>query len=134
MRVVLDTNVFISGLLWSGPPSLALAACLDGVAELVTAEPILAELVGTLTREFAVPGDRATAMAARIRSGATVAAIAGRHGWVIADPDDDKFVEAAIVGQADAIVSGDRDLRRLGTIEGIPVWTPREFLDQLAAP
>jgi predicted nucleic acid-binding protein len=47
------------------------------------------------------------------------------------DPDDDKFVDAALVSSADTIVSGDRDLLDLGTVSGIAIVTPREFLVQL---
>ena len=63
---------------------------------------------------------------------ATLVPLTGRSGWVLADPDDDKFVDAALAGAADVIVSGDRDLRELGTVEGIPILSPREFLDRIA--
>ena len=43
------------------------------------------------------------------------------------DPDDDKFVELAINGRADLIVSGDGDLRELGAVRGIPIITPAAF-------
>lgn len=44
------------------------------------------------------------------------------------DPGDDKFLALAVTGQADAIISGDRDLLELGTHEGIPIFTPAQFL------
>lgn len=49
------------------------------------------------------------------------------------DPDDDKFIETALVGGAGVIVSGDRHLLTLGTVEGIEILTARQFLDSLAA-
>lgn len=51
---------------------------------------------------------------------------------IVADPDDDKFVETALVGNATVIVSGDRHLLEQGTIEGISIHSPRRFLEQLA--
>jgi predicted nucleic acid-binding protein len=43
------------------------------------------------------------------------------------DPDDDKFIETAIVGKADFFISGDSDLLDLGTIEDIPILSPRQY-------
>jgi predicted nucleic acid-binding protein len=50
---------------------------------------------------------------------------------VASDPDDDKIIEAAVVGKADAIVSGDHHLLDLVAVEGIPVLSVRQFLERL---
>lgn len=47
------------------------------------------------------------------------------------DPDDNRVLEAAIAGQADAIVTGDRDLLSLGEFEGIPIISPAQLLAML---
>ena len=52
---------------------------------------------------------------------------------VESDPKDDKFLEAAVAGEAALIVSGDRHLSSLGAYRGIPIVSPREFLDRLAS-
>lgn len=49
------------------------------------------------------------------------------------DPDDDKFIDAALAAAAAIIVSGDRHLLDLGTVEGIEIITARQFLDRLPA-
>lgn len=49
------------------------------------------------------------------------------------DPDDDKFIDAALTAGATTIVSGDRHLLALGTVEGIEILTARQFLDRLPA-
>ena len=49
------------------------------------------------------------------------------------DPKDDKFLEVAISGQADVIVSGDEDLLTMNPFSGIPIITPRAFLHMLDA-
>jgi len=48
------------------------------------------------------------------------------------DPDDDKFIDAALAAGATIIVSGDRHLLALGAVEGIEILTARQFLDRLA--
>ena len=55
------------------------------------------------------------------------------HGHVTAcrDPDDDKFLAAAVLGEADCIVTGDRDLLALDPFEGVAIATPRDFLSTL---
>jgi putative PIN family toxin of toxin-antitoxin system len=59
---------------------------------------------------------------------------AGTAIGVCRDADDDTFLALAVTGQADAIISGDRDLLELGTHEGIPILTPAQFLDEWDAP
>jgi predicted nucleic acid-binding protein len=63
---------------------------------------------------------------------AEVPAIEGKAGWVPQDPDDDKFIETALVGGAAIIVSGDRHLLALGKVQGIEILTARQFLERLA--
>lgn len=53
---------------------------------------------------------------------------AGTTGWIKADPDDDKVVETAVVGNAEFIVSGDHHLLDLDSIEGIAIVNAREFV------
>jgi predicted nucleic acid-binding protein len=57
--------------------------------------------------------------------------IRGQSGWVKNDPEDDKFVDTAIVAGANVIVSGDRHLLALGCVEGIEIVTARQFLQRI---
>lgn len=59
--------------------------------------------------------------------------VQGQSGWVPQDPDDDKFIDAALSSGATIIVSGDRHLLALITVEGVEILTARQFLDRLAA-
>jgi putative PIN family toxin of toxin-antitoxin system len=133
MRAVLDTNVLISALLWRGIPHDCLLAAEAGMYELVLADAILQELQDKLVSKFRSTPDEADGVIGRLRRLATIAAIAGRSGWVPADPDDDMFIEAALGSQADAIVSGDRHLLELGTVAGVRILSPHEFLDRLTS-
>jgi len=83
------------------------------------------------TRELA---DKfADAIVDRLSTHAERVPVQGRSGWVQQDADDDKFIDAALSAGATIIVSGDRHLLALGTVEGIEIVTARQFLDRLAA-
>lgn len=132
MRAVLDTNVLISGLLWRGIPHECLLSAEAELYELVLAESILDELRHKLIEKFENTEEESEEILSGLRRCATFVTLTGRSGWVAADPDDDKFVESALIGHADVIVSGDRHLLDLGTVEGIPILSPRQFLRRLA--
>ena len=131
MEAVLDTNVLISALLFRGAPYQCLVAAEAGLYTLVSAEPILEELEEKLVSKFKNTRDQAAATIEQIRRVSRLVTITSKTGWILADPDDDKFVEAAIVSHSDFIVSGDHHLIDLGVIEGIPVIKPRQLLDKL---
>ena len=132
MRAVLDTNVLISGLLWRGAPHECLLLAEASLYELVLAVSIFDELRDKLIHKFGNSADEAEEILIGLRRCATLVTLTGRSGWVSADPDDDKFIESALIGQADVIVSGDHHLLDLSAIEDIPILTPRQFLRRLA--
>lgn len=131
MRVVLDTNILVSALLWRGAPYRCLLAVLAGLADLVVSPPILEELRTVLVTKFRYRAADADEAIGLIQAAADVVKISGQFRVIPDDPDDDKFVETAQAGHAERIVSGDRHLLALGSTAGVPVITAREFLDQL---
>jgi len=132
MRVVLDTNILVSALLWRGAPYRCLLAVQAGLAELVTSRPILEEFRSVLVAKFRFTTTDADEAAGLVRSSAVLVEVSGRLQVVRDDPDDDKFIETARVGRADLLVSGDHHLLGLGSAAGVNVITAREFLDRLA--
>ena len=132
MRAVLDTNVLISGLLWRGAPHECLLSAEAGLYELVLAESIFEELRDKLIHKFGNSSEEADEILIGLRRCATLVTPTGQSGWVSADPDDDKFIESALIGHADVIVSGDHHLLDLSAVEGVPILTPRQFLQRLA--
>ncbi|HSL20478.1 MAG TPA: putative toxin-antitoxin system toxin component, PIN family [Vicinamibacterales bacterium] len=132
-KVVFDTNILISGHFWKGPPYRCLLAAEARLAVLVVSDAIVSELREKLTDKFAVPAAAVDAIIDRLSSHAERVHVQGRSGWVPQDADDDKFIDAALSSGATLIVSGDRHLLALGTVEGIEVITARQFLDRLAA-
>jgi len=128
MRIVLDTNVVISGIFWAGPPQTILKKWLGGKVTLLVSAPILAEYRNVLQR---VRGKRDFADFSkwdRLLTELSEAVEPKQLPGICRDPDDDKYLEAAVGGQAQALVSGDKDLLVLKDIHGIPILSPRAFL------
>jgi len=130
MRVVLDTNILVSALLWRGAPHRCLLMLQAGLADLVLSPPILQELRTVLVTKFRHTPAEADEAVSVIRAAAEIVEISGNLRLVLHDPDDDKFVETAQVARADLIVSGDRHLLDLGSAGGVPIRTARGFLDR----
>jgi len=130
MRVVLDTNVFISGVFFTGPPYEILDAWRADRLELILSPEILDEY-GRVGRELAaefpdvdlVPWIELLAV-----HGKTLEAPPLPEP-VCSDPDDDEFLACAIAGRVEVIVSGDKALLRASGHHGIAVLRPREFID-----
>jgi putative PIN family toxin of toxin-antitoxin system len=138
VRAVLDANILASALMRpQGPPGQILVLFLrQGTFELVLSTAIL-EGVGRVLR---YPRVRRRIAASDQELDLWLAALAlvavpveGRLQVraVAADPDDDKYLAAAVEGMAEYVVSGDDHLLSLGTHQGIRVVTARAFLELL---
>lgn len=127
MRLVLDTNTAVSGLLWpGGPPGQLIDAAEAGRIELASSPALLAELRDVLSRDkFAKVMAQRNVSAADLFDGyaALVRLVWPEHTprVIERDPDDDHVLACAIAAHADLIVSGDRHLTELGSYRGIRV-------------
>ena len=131
MRVVLDTNVFVSGVFFSGPPYEILDAWRHGKVALVVSPEILSEYdrVGQeLASKFATL-DLAPALELLAFKGEVVKSPPLTER-VCSDPDDDKFLACPIASGTKTISSGDKALRKTTGYAGIDVLSPREFVDK----
>lgn len=138
MRVVLDTNVVASALLWGGTPERLIQAADEEGLELFTSEALIAELAGILERakfatRLAQLNSSPAEVVARYREIAESVEAAPIEEARLRDPDDAAVLACALAAQADAIVSGDDDLLSLGTFRGIPVLSPAQLLQRIAA-
>lgn len=127
-RVVYDTNILISGLLWRGKPYQCLLLARSGIVQAVYCPPMLAELTDKLRHTFGFAENRIQAVLYDLRRVSTRVDVAGDLRAVAADPDDDKFIECAVVAGASVIVSGDHHLLDLGKYGDIQILTAAEFL------
>ena len=124
VKVIFDTNILVSGHFWKGPPYRCLLAAEAGLAVLVLSDPIVSELREKLADKFALSTAEVDAIVDRLSTHAERVPVQGRSGWVQQDPDDDKFIDAALSAGATIIVSGDRHLLALGTVEGSRLSRP----------
>lgn len=130
-RVVIDTNVWLSGLVFGGKPAEIIDLFEKGGFHLIVSEELLSELRRILNRRFRAFAPRLPQLEASIRSGACEVKLGSAPVAASRDHNDDMFIETAMLGGADFIVSGDNDLLAIGQYQGIQILTPAEFLEQL---
>ena len=131
MRLVVDTNVFISGVFFTGPPHEILNAWRHGKIAMVLSPEILEEYRETgeaLASQF--PGVDLMPWLKLLATRATVVQAASLEERVCTDPDDDKFLACALAGRTRLIISGDKALLRTSGYRNIAVLTPRKFVDE----
>lgn len=130
MKIVLDTNVFISGIFFSGPPSIILQAWRDSKIQIILSEEILEEyqrVAEELSSKFpAVDIDRIIKL---LTIYGEVFETKGISVSVCEDPNDNKFIECAIASNSKLIVSGDRHLLNIIGYQDISVLKPKDFID-----
>ena len=131
MRVVLDTNVLLSAILFAGTPGRILEAWRNGKVELVIAPDIVDEYVRVAERlEERYDNVEIQPIIALVVQNATLVPATRLPTPVCDDPDDDKFLACARASGTHIVVSGDKKLRATSGHEGIQVLTPRQFVDQ----
>lgn len=133
-RCVFDTNVLVSALFFdtSKPAQAFFAALRNG--EVILSADVISELSEVLGREkfrrYVTEDEREFFLRSLLRE-ATLVEIRERF-QVCRDPKDDKFLELAMNGSADCIVTGDDDLLSLGTFRSVEILTPSDFLDAVS--
>ncbi len=136
-RIVLDTNIVLSGLLWRGPPHALLTHIGQNPGiHLFSSQALLDELADVLVRpspakRLKLINKTAHEVLADYVSAVTVLQPQPLARPVCRDPDDDGVLALALLAQAQAIVSGDNDLLVLQRFEGIALITATQALQQL---
>lgn len=132
MRVILDTNVVISGVFFGGLPARILEAWRDGLIRPVLSAEIFEEYqrVGeVLANRY--PGVDLSPFLALLTEHSELVEAQALAEPISADPDDDKFLACALAAGVPVVVSGDRDLIELSGWGGIRVLRPRQFVEEL---
>ncbi|MCX6566881.1 MAG: putative toxin-antitoxin system toxin component, PIN family [Candidatus Aminicenantes bacterium] len=132
LRLVLDTNVFVSAVLFGGKPGRILFGAREGNFRLLLSAPVLKEYVTVLAypkfdlaagdirrlvREDLIPWSEPVQVATKVR-------------FIPEDPSDDKFLALAVDGKADMVISGDRHLLGAKMFRDIPILSVDEFLTE----
>jgi hypothetical protein len=139
LRAVLDANVYVSAYVRpEGPPGQIIERFLrDAAFEIVLSVEIVEEVLQALAYPKIRKAGRTEVAPELWFEDILVLAhlVAGEHTitGLSNDPDDDKYVAAAIEGRAVFVVSGDPDLLTVGEHQGVRVIAPRAFLDLLGA-
>jgi len=137
VRVVIDTNVLVSGLFWKGPASEILDAFLAGRFELYASEELIAELREVLSRpKFQTHalqrGLDVPEVVERLKATARIIPVDSLPPQpALRDPDDIIVLECAVSANATMIVTGDQDLLVLESFAGISILTPARALSEL---
>lgn len=134
MRAVLDTNVLISSVISTGTPHNVVVAGFQGGYRIVVSVATLTEFRETLLKypdRFQMNEGDVQKEVETIRYFAEFVEPEEDINAVEDDPDDDKFLEAAVAGNVDYLVSGDQHLLNLSSFRGINIVTPRVFYDHL---
>ena len=140
LRLVLDTNVVVAGLLWNGPPRRLIELAIEGDAvELFSSAVLLDELAHTLgyskfSARIATFGTSIAALVAQYMALVSLVAPVSVPRVVVNDADDDHVIAAAVAARAELIVTGDRKhLLPIGSHQGNAIVTEHEVLDRLDA-
>lgn len=130
MRVIVDTNVFISGIFFTGPPFRILQAWREGILQLVISPEILDEVqrvAEELALQFPVIDWKPIIDFVTVNAKMVPDTDLGEP--VCKDPDDDKFIACALASKSNLIVSGDKHLLMMSGFKGVQILKPREFVE-----
>jgi putative PIN family toxin of toxin-antitoxin system len=130
VKVVFDTNILVSALVFpGGRGEAALRRIVEEQDQIVISKPILDELLGILGRKFARDAEELAHAAVFLSELGTTVKPRQRLRVVKDDPDN-RILECAIAGRADAIVTGDKALLALCEYQGVRILSLRDYLDQ----
>jgi putative PIN family toxin of toxin-antitoxin system len=130
VKIVLDTNVLVSGIFFSGPPYEILKAWRGGKIHLVISTEILKEyqrLADELAQQF--PGVDVSGIMDLLMVEAEIAHALPLPKPVCSDPEDDKFLACAVASAAKYLITGDKQLLRVSRYGNVEIVNPRRFVD-----
>jgi len=132
MKIVLDTNVLISGIFFSGLPHRILNAWQQGKIKIALSQEILREyqrVAEELSKQFPKIDIQQILDLLTIHS--EIVDTQGFEVTVCEDPDDDMFISCALASKSKFVVSGDKHLLRISGYQGIEVLKPRDFAEKI---
>lgn len=129
MRVIIDTNVLMSGIFFGGPPKKIIDAWLDGQLTFVVSPEIIEEYRQIAIRLGAkYPRVKIESLLFKALGSAEVVAAGPLTKQICSDPDDDKFIACAISSKASVIITGDTALEAVGEFQGVRIMSPAAFV------
>lgn len=129
VKVVLDTNIVISALVFGGKPKQILQLAVDKKIQVVVSGVLLAELADVVNKKFPVAVSDLQLFHALAKK-RFLLVNPSESVSILADNDDNRILEAAIEGECQFIVTGDRELLALKAYQGVNIVTADEFLSE----
>jgi putative PIN family toxin of toxin-antitoxin system len=134
LRVVLDTNVLISAVLFGGKPRQILEKAIRGEIRLCISEPILDELKGVLQRpKFDYSPEMIQVILKELAGVSDFVNASKTMDVVLEDPEDNRILECAVEAEANYIVTGDSHLLKLSRYQNIEIVNAVAFLETLSS-
>lgn len=127
--VVIDTSVWLSGLVFGGNLGQVLELFAEGRLHVVISEEQLTELRRKITEKFPLFVPQLGLLEASLRQDAKLVPLGSQSVTICRDPDDNKFIETAQIGNCGYIISGYNGLLATSTYESIRILRPAEFLE-----
>lgn len=139
MKAVLDTNIWVSAVIWGGVPDQILLLRERQLLTIAMSQQLLNEIEATFNKKKFQPKLKdlnltVSTLINLIRESVILYPIEEISVHELRDPDDNIVLATAMAGNADAIVTGDRDLLVLGEYQGIQIVTAQDFLYQYFNP
>ena len=131
IKVVLDTNVFISALFWKGAPYQIFKRILEGAVLNFVSLQILAEIKERLLDKFKLPPEKVKEFLEIIVFNSQIVYPKKKLNIVKKDPEDNKILECALEAKASFVISGDGDLLEIKKYKEIKIVSPKEFLSKI---
>jgi putative PIN family toxin of toxin-antitoxin system len=128
-RVVVDTNVFVSALIWGGNPGKVIELWQKGTFILLLSPFLLTEILLTLERFGFSQGDLKRLQLILERHSFKLTP--SRAVSVCRDNKDNQILDLCLVGKADYLITGDKDLLVLQEFQGTKIVEPKKYLDLL---
>ena len=132
LKVVLDTNIYISAILFGGNPERIRKLSKEKELEILISEAIIAEVAEVLRKKFNWESWQISQIIDDIRETATLVIPSQTLSIIKKDEDDNRILECAVEGKVQYIVSGDkRHLLPLKEYQGVKILAPAEFLIEM---
>lgn len=129
LKVVIDTNVFISGVVFGGNPGQILKLFEGDKIQVVVSPPTELEILVKMTK-FSLSREVISNLKSLLEQKA-IKVVPVKKVTICRDPKDNKFLEACWEVQANALITGDKDLLTMKKFKGAKILTPAEFLQKL---
>ncbi|OIP98184.1 putative toxin-antitoxin system toxin component, PIN family [bacterium CG2_30_40_12] len=128
IKAVLDTNVYISAIIFGGNPRAIIELCINNMVDTYTSSLILLEIAQKLQSKFLWNRTDVALAIKTISKTSKVIVPQQKFNVVNEDPTDNKIIECAVAASASFIVTGDRHLLSLEKFKGIKIVSPKDFL------